>query len=438
MPIIRKNEIDFFSRDKIVFFVQSEHWREVSRECVADVNKRGELKKNGKKKERKMRKFCKRSFSFLLAFCIIFSLTPAEAYGNAGAYAEGESYFDFDAADYTVREDEKSLRVKIRRYGKGGAPANVVVKVADFLSTYGEDYEILLDGKALFFQEGKTINPADFKFDNGESESANSGNQTPKMKSVEPVSGAEVVTEAMADPMPEPPENAFKNANEMISEGVLLSKRFNSGGDFQTNENESEIMAEPVPEAPENAPDMGEVMAEPVPEAGKEKSKENLNAKSKDETNDAAALQSDSPVKRSRSASPLRDMQAAYLQLPKTADAELMEENAPTLFENMHEFFENAQGATGIIYFGPDVRERVLTVRPIDNDKSDGSRMFLLGLLGTDTPETTIAPNATAYVAIEDDDDYEPAMFSIADSEIILTRDQPSAEITITRRMSPQ
>lgn len=59
--------------------------------------------------------------------------------------------------------------------------------------------------------------------------------------------------------------------------------------------------------------------------------------------------------------------------------------------------------------------------------------MFLLGLLGTDTPETTIAVNATAYVTIEDDENRQSAVYSISADHTILSPDNPTATVKIRR-----
>ncbi|MBR0281058.1 MAG: hypothetical protein IJQ81_05620 [Oscillibacter sp.] len=120
-----------------------------------------------------MRKLWKRASSFLLTLAMLLSVIPPAVFAaDPEARTEGASYFDFDAADYSVREDEKALTVKIARHGDGAAPANVAVKVADFLSVYGEDYEVLIDKKPLSEQEGTVIHPSDFTFDDGESGAA--------------------------------------------------------------------------------------------------------------------------------------------------------------------------------------------------------------------------------------------------------------------------
>ena len=59
--------------------------------------------------------------------------------------------------------------------------------------------------------------------------------------------------------------------------------------------------------------------------------------------------------------------------------------------------------------------------------------MFLLGLLGTDTPDTTIAVNATTYVTIEDNENRESAVYSISADHTILSPDHPTTTVKVRR-----
>ncbi|MBQ6555233.1 MAG: hypothetical protein IJL89_08380, partial [Firmicutes bacterium] len=107
------------------------------------------------------------------------------------AYAEepsGASYFDFEYGNYDVNENDGELKVKIKRYGDAGASADVAFKAADFLSTYGKDYEILdEDGNVLEKVSGVKPDPSEFVYD----ESA-SGSGLYVMPDDEVVSGSAV------------------------------------------------------------------------------------------------------------------------------------------------------------------------------------------------------------------------------------------------------
>ena len=188
-----------------------------------------------------------------------------------------------------------------------------------------------------------------------------------------------------------------------------------------------------TPELPEAATEEPDTVADEAEETTDTATDVQEAAFAQSDSNAVSESDSAAAKRSKRYASPLREMQAVSLQLPETSHVDRVTENAESLFENFHDFFDSAQGAVGIVYFGAGVRERELTVRPIDNDEADGSRMFLIGLMGTDTPETTVAVNAAVYVTIEDDDAYEPATFSFAGGNITLTRDAPSAKVTITR-----
>ena len=95
-----------------------------------------------------MTKNSKRVLSVILAFSMIFTLIPtafAQEPENSGI-----SYFDFEASEYEVKENAGELKIKVVRHGDGIDAADVAFKVADFLSDYGTDYEVLdEDGNAL-------------------------------------------------------------------------------------------------------------------------------------------------------------------------------------------------------------------------------------------------------------------------------------------------
>ena len=78
----------------------------------------------------------------------------------------GASYFDFEYANYDVNENDGELKIKVKRYGSAAKSADVAIKAADFLSTYGKDYEILdEDGKPLEKVSGVKPDPSEFVYD---------------------------------------------------------------------------------------------------------------------------------------------------------------------------------------------------------------------------------------------------------------------------------
>ena len=87
-----------------------------------------------------MANHAKRIVSAALCISMLVSLVPYCFAAETNTTADGErSYFDFDASEYEVRENDGSLKVKIVRRGGGNAEADVSLKAADLLSSYGDD-----------------------------------------------------------------------------------------------------------------------------------------------------------------------------------------------------------------------------------------------------------------------------------------------------------
>ena len=79
-----------------------------------------------------MANHAKRIVSAALCISMLVSLVPYCFAAEANADTSGErSYFDFDASEYEVRENDGSLKVKIVRRGGGNAEADVSLKAAD-------------------------------------------------------------------------------------------------------------------------------------------------------------------------------------------------------------------------------------------------------------------------------------------------------------------
>ncbi len=144
----------------------------------------------------------------------------------------GESYFDFQYGNYDVHESEGTLKVKIIRHGDASAEADVALKAADFLSTYGEDYEILdEDGKALKKKEGVKPDPSDFTYDESTSGSGlyllPDGDATDISLADEPVSDS---TESMSaldaqsvDPNEPVDDNEFNGSPLLAAQAQYLN-----------------------------------------------------------------------------------------------------------------------------------------------------------------------------------------------------------------------
>ncbi|MBO4415932.1 MAG: hypothetical protein J5824_08145, partial [Lachnospiraceae bacterium] len=265
----------------------------------------------------------KRLLSILLAAVMIIGAFPLQAF--ATEIPAGESYFDFESSEYLTDEDEGTYEIKIYRHGSTDGEVNVAIKAADFLSTYGVDYEILIDGVPFTAVDGNVIDPSQFTYQ----------------------------------------EDGNPQAVDLTAQTADLP--VNSGD-----------------------PDYG---------AG----------------------------------SALRDAQAAYLNLPESDNTDNTESSAEELMSELYKFFAEARGAAGVLHFGNGDLYRTITVRLIDNDKSDGERMFLMNLMGTDAENTTVAANATTYVTISDDEVQEPAVFTLEASQTTLTKENPTAELIVRR-----
>ncbi|MBR0280818.1 MAG: hypothetical protein IJQ81_04395, partial [Oscillibacter sp.] len=506
-----------------------------------------------------MRQFCKRGFSFLMSLCMLFTLVPAGAAETGTAYDAGESCFDFEAANYSVKENEGEISVKILRQGDANAPVNVAVKAADFLAEYGRDYEILLDGEALSAQKGEIVDPSMFTFDPGQpvgetGESATEATQ-PAAETGEPVAEtaqpatetAEAVTETEepAAETGEPVEKTEEPAAETEEAATETEEPVNETAEASTKVEEpateteepaaetgeaatetaeaSTKVEEPATETEEPAAETGEAATETEeavedtaeaveevslsndaalagvqffetpavsfetpsvsfdvpttegvtePEAATDAAESVADTGAATDTaepvadteaatdaaepvtdtesvtdaaepvadtesaTDAAetSTEAETPSKVDRkSNSPLLDAQAAYLGVPEDDDNQQMQDALERITKDLHTFFEEAQGAQGIVYFAPGVTERVLTVRVIDNDDADGPRMFLMSLLGTDSEKAAVALNNTVKVTIEDDEAYEPSTFSLYAKDRTLTVDKPTATVKVSR-----
>ena len=279
-----------------------------------------------------MKECCKKSFSFLLALCMLFTLIPAGAAEiSGGTYEEGQSYFDFEASEYGAVENDGELEIRILRYGEGSTPANVALKAADFLSVYGQDYE---DGKPLSMEKGATVSAADFTFDGGE--------RNASAEEEEPVTETESVAGRVETDEITP--NSYMAATDVETEAA----------EAVTEETETVTETEPVTEEAESVTDAEPVAEETEPVADAEPVAEETEPVTDAEPVTEEAEPQENPDKKAKiSTNPLRDAQREYLQIPENSKAQRAADSAEELFNELHSFFRTAQGAEGIVYFAP-------------------------------------------------------------------------------------
>ena len=506
---------------------------------------------------------------------MLFTLIPAGAVEPETAYDAGESTFDFEAAKYSVKENEGEISVKILRRGDANAPVNVAVKAADFLAEYGRDYEILLDGEAFSAQKGEIVDPSMFTFDSGqpvgeteesrteateavtetektsaeageaatETEEAAAETEKAATETAEAVTETEEAATETAETVTETEEPAAETGEASSETAETATETEEASSETaetatETEEASSETAEtvteteEPAAETEEAATETAEPVAdteaatdtaetstetekavteaeeaatetkEPAAET-EEAATETAEAVTETEeaasetaetveevslSNDAAlagvqfaetpavsvetpgvsfdvpttegdtaepvadteaATDTAEPVADAteavdqttetpsrvykKSNSPLRDARDAYLGVPEDENNQQTQDALEEITKNLHQFFEDAQGAQGIVYFAPGVTERVLTVRVMDNDTADGPRMFLMSLLGTDSDRAAVALNNNVVVTIEDDEAYEPSTFSLSASAKTLTADKPTATVKVSR-----
>ena len=105
-----------------------------------------------------------------------------------------------------------------------------------------------------------------------------------------------------------------------------------------------------------------------------------------------------------------------------------------TALETLRDWVIAAQGAVGTLSFAAGETEKTITVRPIDNSVSDGTRLFLLALTDVESDDVNaiIAPNATTYVNLIDDEE-SVISYTFNETAVTLTSETPEADLTIRR-----
>lgn len=438
-----------------------------------------------------MAKYANKVLSVILCLSMLLPMTPAVYAADVTAKDSGRSYFDFEATEYQVNENDGELKIKIVRHGEGNDEADVAFKAADLLSSYGDDYEILdKNGEPLSKVYGKKPSASDFKYDGGDDDtdevpevpengaedvkdteeqpdgSAENGiEETPDSEPVtepeqqsEPEQESEPETEPETEPEQETEAEAETEA-EIETETVPetedqpkteLSAAFASEEETEIGA-ENETGAEPEneqesdPEAEPEQADETEVPDEENPGTGDETSETGIDiGELSEESGETVYVPEETslpenPEKKIRTTgSSLLDAQAAYLGIKETASTAQTESAVKDTLDDMYGYFLSAEGATGVVHFGKGEKEKVITIKIIDNDEPEQNKLFMLALLGTDNDETTIAANATTYVTIIDDENAERAQFDLSDKRLVLSQDRPEGYITVRRSGATQ
>ena len=295
-----------------------------------------------------MNRALKKLSATVLAATMLLSFIPT-------AYAEKAdndqmSTFDFGASDYAFEENDGTATITIKRDGTGNAATKVVVKVADLVSDYGVDYEIL-DGKGKPYAkvDGTKPDPADF---------------------------------------------VFKETGEEDEEIAAIT-----GEASQTETTVTDNVKAAVEEQIESIE---------VPDSTK-------------------------TVTKHDTGSNLLDAQADYLGLPGNTTTEEVEDETKQILDELYDYYNKAQGAECVVNFGLGETEKEITIKINDNDQPNSQKIFSLCLMATDNEFTTIAPNATTYVTIQDDEETQQSDYAIVEDDIRLTSANPTATVTIKR-----
>ncbi len=338
----------------------------------------GDFKLPNNKMEGKtsMIKHAKKVISTLLCISMLLSFAPASFASDADANSE-RSYFDFEATEYEAAENSGELKIKVVRHGEGNAEADVAFKVADFLSSYGEDYEVLDEnGNPLPKVYGEKPSVSDFVYEGDTSELVDIENNFSENGQSEKSDEAAIEKESGAD-----------SENSAASDGTA-----ENGDNQDISAEENDIVSENSEQIPEN-----------------------------------------SDKKQKSTGSSLRDAQASYLKISESEDDKETETAVKETLDDMYNYFLAAEGASGTIHFKQGENEKTITVKLFDNDVAEQNKVFMIALMGTDNDKTITAANASTYVTIIDDEKAETALYDLSEDEITLSKDSPAGYITVKR-----
>jgi hypothetical protein len=326
-------------------------------------------------KENSMKKHFTRILSIALICSMLTSLWTPAAFAENG---EPGGEFDFSAAKFVVSEGEGTTKINIKRNGETSEGVSVVFKAVDFLSEYSVDYEILdSDGNPLSVTE-----PTSEYFTELRSTEVSTTVIT------ENAGSADEPKLAVVPKAAEEPEPAEGSKPAEVAESTERS--------ISTDESKSAADREPaeVPTQTEKA----------------------------------------QPVETSATGSPssLLSAQTQYLNLPQGQEQQ-GESIVGQAIGDLHKYFAESEGAVGIIAFKPGESEKDITVKIIDNEKAESDKIVLFALLATDNAAYSVAPNATTYLNILDDEPYETPGLSLVNAVYSVSEDAPTAEITVRR-----
>ncbi len=410
-----------------------------------------------------MAKNCKRILSFILAFSMIFSMIPtAFAFDNTS----GElSFFDFEASEYEVKENAGEIKIKIVRHGDGNDAADVSFKVADFLSDYGTDYEVLDEvGKALKKVYGEKPDVSDLTY-NGEDSSIISAEfiekETTDKEEVNEDTAVEETTPpespAITEEADEPIEDNVEPTDDVVEESASEGTD-NADVSTEQVEDSSEVILDSAESNEENETESSDNVVEETEKADEDSNEEPTEeeaataieepaldepeAENEQPSSSEPETESELPVntdKKTKSrGSSILDAQAKYLNLPDAVSKEETEAALDETLDDMYSYFLSAEGANGKVHFKKGEKEKYITIKVLDNDVANENRVFMIALMGTDSEDTTIAANSTTYVSIIDDEPIETAQIDLVEDELILTNEEPTAYITVRRSSGTQ
>ena len=359
----------------------------------------------------------KKFVSVLLCVTMLLSLVPS-CFAAEGSSEGDRSYFDFEATEYEVNENDGKLKIKVVRHGDGNAEADVSFKVADFLSSYGEDYVVLdANGDPLSKVYGEKPSVSELTYEGETSEFISVSESTSENEETEEIiSDEENVL---------PTEDADEESKESVSEETAEQ-------DDETKETGDE------PEEAVETDDEPELVPEDIislEEDETDDSSENIENSdiSDDISDDEEQLPKNTDKERKSTGSSLLDAQAAYLKVSGNDNNEETESAVKETLDDMYNYFLVAEGASGVIHFDKGETEKTITIKVFDNDVAEQDKIFMIALMGTDNDATMTAANATTYVTIVDDEPAEKAQFDLAGDRITLTKDAPTGYVTVRR-----
>ena len=340
------------------------------------------------------------------------------------------------------------------RYGADDSAVDVFVKVSDFLSEYGADYVIAgPDGKEFKAADGVTVDLAGFIADDETRSDGGAGASKAGTRDAAPEPDG-----IMGDPVPEAPEEA-ETVTEKTKEAEETVKTVEAVRTLAAAADETappEAMADAVPEAPEETsedaktvetvteetPEDSKSVTDAVPETPKDTAKDTKGAKATAKDSKDAKLETYGPIyapkKEISTGSSLLDAAYSYLDIPLTSEEQETEDNLAELLETRDEYMLASKGASGIVSFKKGEREKKLTIRAVDNEDADGTRLFLVALIATNNKAVSIAPDANTYVNLLDDEDREPSAYTLDVDNENLTAENPSTVVTVRRTEGTQ